>query len=76
MKTLKHTVLMVTYNQQDLLPIALDSLLSQSVLPYEIIISDDCSTDNTWDIIMVYSQKYPKLIKPIRNEKNLGVLVI
>lgn len=73
MKTLKHTVLMVTYNQQDLLPIALDSLLSQSVLPYEIIISDDCSTDNTWDIIMVYSQKYPQLIKPIRNEKNLGV---
>ena len=70
---IKHSVLTLTYNQEKYIQIALDSILNQSVLPDEIIISDDCSTDKTWDIILKYFNKFPKIIKPFRNEKNLGI---
>lgn len=70
---IRHSVLVVTYNQENLLPRALESVLSQSVLPFEIIIGDDCSTDHTWDVILKYQNEYPSIIKPYRNETNLGV---
>lgn len=73
MEKVKHTVLMVSYNQEEYLPLALDSLFSQSELPYEVVISDDCSTDGTWNVIMEYYNKYPAIVKPIRNKRNLGV---
>lgn len=72
-KQIKHSVIVVTYNQENLLPIALDSVFSQSVLPYEIIIGDDCSTDGTWEVIQKYYEKYPSIIRPIRHEKNKGI---
>lgn len=70
---MKHTILMISYNQEKYIASTFDSLFSQSELPYEVIISDDCSTDKTWDIIMQYYNKYPLIIKPLRNEHNLGV---
>lgn len=73
MNEIKHSVLMITYNQEHLLPLALDSVFQQSVLPYEVIISDDCSTDGTWNVICEYYNRYPEIIKPLRNEINLGV---
>lgn len=69
----KHSVLMISYNQENLISIALDSILSQEPLPYEIIISDDASIDKTWEIIQSYQIKYPSIIKAQRNETNLGV---
>lgn len=70
---IKHTVLMVTYNQVDYISKALDSILNQKVLPYEVFIGDDFSTDSTRDIILKYKKKYPNIIKPIFNEQNLGI---
>lgn len=70
---IRHSVLIVTYNQENLLPRALDSVLNQTVLPYEIIIGDDCSTDKTWEVALKYQKKYPSIVKPYRNETNLGV---
>lgn len=64
---------MITYNQEKLLPLALNSLFNQSIFPYEVIIGDDCSTDATWDVIQQYFKRYPSIIKPIRNQKNLGI---
>jgi glycosyltransferase involved in cell wall biosynthesis len=64
---------MISYNQENLISIALDSLLSQSVLPFEIIIGDDCSTDNTWNIINSYYDKYPKIIRPFQQKTNVGI---
>jgi glycosyltransferase involved in cell wall biosynthesis len=41
---------------------------------YEIIISDDCSTDNTKAIITRYAAQYPNLIKAYYADSNLGML--
>lgn len=69
----KISILVITYNQENFISRALDSILIQKDYVFEIIISDDCSTDNNWEIITRYSRQYPDLIKPIRNEKNLGI---
>ncbi len=69
----KISIRVITYNQEKLLPRALDSVLQQREYVHEIIISDDCSTDNTWGVIQEYYKKYPDIIRPYRNEKNLGI---
>lgn len=69
----KISVLLVTFNQQDLIGRALESILIQKEYVHEIIICDDCSTDNNWEVINTYANKYPKLIKPFRNNYNLGI---
>ena len=72
--TYKITVIIITYNQEKLIGRALDSILIQKEWGLsEIIICDDCSTDNNWDVIQDYARKYPDIIKPFRNEKNLGI---
>ncbi|MBW8362817.1 MAG: glycosyltransferase [Kaistella sp.] len=70
---IKHSVLVVTYNQEDFIQETISSLLNQSEMPYEIIILDDCSTDRNWDIILQNQKKHPDLIKAVRNEVNLGL---
>ena len=69
----KISVLIITYNQKDFIGRALDSILIQKESIYEIIISDDCSTDNSNKIINSYINKYPKLIKLFTNKRNLGI---
>ena len=64
---------MLTYNHEKYIASALDSILMQNVnFKYEIVVCDDCSSDNTKDILLRYMQKYPKVIKVYLNEKNLG----
>lgn len=69
----KISVLIISYKQEDFIARALNSLVSQQEYLYEICINDDASPDGTWDIIMQYKEKYPELIKPVRNEVNLGI---
>jgi len=70
---INHSVVVISYNQEDLISQCIDSLLGQSEMPYEIIIADDCSTDRTFEILTEYAEKYPNLIKPYQNEVNLGI---
>ena len=70
---IKHSIVVLSYNQEKLLAETLDSILNQSVVPYEIIVCDDASTDNTQNIIKSYHLRYPNLIVPIFNDMNLGV---
>lgn len=67
------SVLMSNYNHAHYLPIALDAILSQSYKPMEIIIIDDASTDNSVEILQSYAAKH-KILRIIRNEKNLGAV--
>lgn len=69
----KISVVVITYNQQDCITKALDSLTSQKEWIFEIVVSDDCSKDNTWQVVTEYAKKYPNLVKPYRNETNLGI---
>ena len=69
----KFSVAIITYNQEKFIGRALESVLVQKKWVYEIVICDDCSQDNNWNIIMDYYHKYPEIIRPFRNEKNLGI---
>ena len=69
----KISVLVITYNQQDVISRAIESLLSQKDYIYEICVSDDCSKDRTWEILQDYSGKYPGLFVLNRNEPNVGI---
>lgn len=67
----KVSVVMATYNGAAFLNEQLDSILNQTYPIYEIVISDDCSTDNTWDIILDYMSRFSN-IKAYRNNKING----
>ena len=69
------SVAVLTYNQEKYIAQTLDSILSQNHnFLYEIVIGEDCSTDNTRTIIEQYAKKYPNIVKPIYNNPNLGLL--
>ena len=60
-----------TYNRDFLLCEALDSLLKQTYTNFELIISDNASTDRTEEICQKYASKDTR-IKYIRQKKNIG----
>ncbi len=60
------------YNGQNYLPAALDCLLEQTYEDFELIISDNASTDSTSDICLDYSSR-DKRIRYVRQEQNLGM---
>jgi len=68
----KVTVCLPTYNSREFLTQAIDSILEQTFTDFELIISDDCSTDNTPEVIRSYLQKDSR-IKYLQNSKNLGL---
>lgn len=51
------TALIPSYNRAHLLPRAIDSVLNQMCLPYEIIVVDDGSTDNTKEVMATYGDQ-------------------
>lgn len=69
----KISVIIITYNQEKLISRSIESVLKQKEYIYELIVSDDSSTDNTWSVINAYKIKYPEIIKPFQNSKNLGI---
>jgi len=69
------SIVVITYNQEQSLPVTLDSLLAQKAsFPFEIVVGDDCSKDGTRDVLADYARRFPEVIRPIYNEKNLGIL--
>jgi len=68
------SICIITYNQDKYIERAIESALMQEGDFREIIISDDCSTDNTKAVITRYANKYPGLIKAYYTETNLGML--
>ena len=59
------------YNHAQYLPRSLGALLNQPLLPCEIIVVDDCSTDNSLEILNEFARRYP-IIRVLPNEKNMG----
>lgn len=64
---------MVTYNHQEYIKEALESLLAQTKTPFEIIILDDFSKDRTAKIIKTYIPKFQCPVHLHVNETNLGL---
>ncbi len=67
------SVAVITYNMAEYLPPLLDSILVQNTdFPYEIIIDDDASPDNTREILREYREKYPDHIVLSLRDENVG----
>lgn len=69
------TLALLAYNQERFIREAVESALNQDYSPLEIIISDDCSADNTYSIVKNLVSQYPgpHAITVRRNEVNLGL---
>ena len=69
---MKVSVLVMTYNHARFIRQALDSVLMQQTgFEFEILISEDCSTDGTQDIVREYERRYPETIRLLLSETNL-----
>lgn len=67
------SVVVSSFNQEHYIEDCLDSILRQKLdIPFEIVISDDCSTDGTPTIIARYAEKYGDKIRLLKNTENVG----
>jgi len=65
------TIICTTFNHEGFISEALEGFLIQkTTFPFEIIVHDDASTDNTQNIIKNFVEKYPLIVKPILQKKN------
>ena len=64
----------ITYNHEQYISEAINSFLMQETdFPFEVVIGEDCSTDNTRKIVEKYKEMYPNIIKLIVSENNVGM---
>ena len=66
------SIAMATYNGEKFLEQQLESLSKQTLLPAELVVCDDTSTDATIDIVKRFSQTAPFPVKLVVNEERLG----
>ena len=65
------SIAICTYNGEEFLIKQLESLVNQTYPDLEIVAVDDASSDNTWEILKSYEQRY-SFFKAYKNENNLG----
>lgn len=66
------SVVICTYGQAEYLPRLLDSVVNQKTnFKFEVMVDDDCSPDNTRQIILAYQEKYPDIIFPSLRDVNV-----
>jgi glycosyltransferase involved in cell wall biosynthesis len=70
MQNITFSILMANYNNAKFIQESIESVISQSYNDWELVIVDDCSTDNSMDIIKPYLKD--KRIKVILHKKNHG----
>lgn len=66
------SIALCTYNGEKYLTEQLQSLVGQTHKHLEIVIVDDLSDDNSFNILESFKEKHPEKIKLYRNDKNLG----
>ncbi|MBR5914191.1 MAG: glycosyltransferase [Selenomonadaceae bacterium] len=66
------SVVIPMYNVENYVGECLDSLLGQTFQDFEVIVVDDCSTDNSRDVVKKYSPKFNGRLQLIESEKNSG----
>ncbi len=58
LRSLNFYIVIPAHNEQDSIGLTLDSLVHQTLLPKQVVVVNDNSTDNTQDIVESYSTKY------------------
>lgn len=67
------SVIMGIYNCGDTLSEAIECIVNQTFSDWELIMCDDGSNDDTYEIAISYKEKYPEKIIVLQNEKNRGL---
>lgn len=79
MENIEVSVICNTFNHGKYIREALEGFIMQKTnFPFEVLVHDDASTDNTAEIIREYEEKYPDIIKPVyqtENQYSKGVAV-
>lgn len=71
---MKVSVLMITYNHEKYIAQAVNSVLMQQVdFDYELVVGEDCSTDNSRNVLLSFQERYPDKIRLLSSETNVGV---
>ena len=66
------SVWICAYNHEKYIRECLEGVVHQrTTFTYEVIVTDDCSTDSTQAVILEYAERYPTLIRPILGKRNL-----
>jgi glycosyltransferase involved in cell wall biosynthesis len=69
------SVFIFTYNQEKLVGKTIDSILRQKTnFPFEVIIAEDCSTDNTKEVCLDFFKRHTDKIVLIANDSNKGLI--
>lgn len=72
-KSPKISIIMGIFNCQDTLVESIESITNQTYLNWELIICDDGSTDESYQIAEVYMNRFPEKIILLKNEQNMGL---
>lgn len=68
------SVIIPSYNRANTVGETIESIAAQKVdADIEIVIGDDCSTDNAREVLEQYRQKYPDIIRLFLREQNMGL---
>lgn len=70
-KKYKVSVIMGVYNCEKTLKESIDSIIKQTYTDWELIICDDKSSDNSYDLCLKYANDYSSKIKLLKNDKNM-----
>ncbi len=65
------SIVTATFNSASFIEDTYQSILNQTYTDWEWIVTDDCSTDNTWQILLGFS-KIDSRVKVFRNKINMG----
>lgn len=69
------SVCVVTWMHRDLIAQCLDSIVMQRTsFPYEVIVSDDASTDGTGEICRHYAERFPGLVRALVQQRRVGMM--
>lgn len=67
------SIVTVTYNHGNYIRRCLEGIVMQkTTFPIEVIVGEDCSTDNTRAVVREFEQRYPDIIKPVYHQANVG----
>ncbi len=68
------SIIMLAYNHGPYIRESIESILGQKTsFPFELIIGEDCSKDDTQKIALEYQRAHPEIVRVITAEKNVGV---